>query len=62
MDVIKRSAVIVVPGEPLLDWLRQSDSTSSELKLEDLRREPTWPIDRNFEEFNRGSSTGSTRC
>ena len=41
MDVINRSAVIVMPAEPFLDWLHRADSTSSELKLEDLRREPT---------------------
>jgi hypothetical protein len=29
------------PGQPFLDWLHRADPTSSELSLEDLRREPT---------------------
>jgi len=41
MDAIKRSAVIVIPAQPFLDWLHRVDPTSAELKLEDLRREPT---------------------
>jgi hypothetical protein len=41
MDAINRSAVIVMPAQPFLDWLHQADPTSAELTLEDLRREPT---------------------
>jgi len=41
MDAIKRSAVIVIPAQQFLDWLHRVDPTSAELKLEDLRREPT---------------------
>jgi hypothetical protein len=41
MDAINRSAVIVMPAQPFLDWLHRADRTSAELKLEDLRREPT---------------------
>ena len=41
MDAINQSAVIVMPAQPFLDWLRQADPTSAELSLEDLRREPT---------------------
>jgi len=33
--------VIVMPAQPFLDWLHRADPTSAELKLEDLRREPT---------------------
>ena len=40
MDVINRSAVIVMPAEPFLRWLHRADSTSPELTLADLRREP----------------------
>ena len=32
---------MVRPGQPFLDWLHGADPTSSELSLEDLRREPT---------------------
>ena len=41
MDLINRSAVIVMPAEPFLKWLHRADSTSTGLTLEDLRREPT---------------------
>jgi hypothetical protein len=41
MDAINRSAVIVMPEQPFLDWLHRVDPTSAELNLEDLRREPT---------------------
>ena len=40
MELINRSAIIVVPAQPFLDWLHQVDSTSSDLTLVDLRREP----------------------
>jgi hypothetical protein len=30
-----------VPKQPLLDWLRAVDSTSNDLSLGDLRKEPT---------------------
>jgi len=41
MDAINRSAVMVMPAQPFLDWLRRADPTSAALSLEDLRREPT---------------------
>ena len=41
MDAINRSAVIVMPKQPFLDWLHRVDPTSANLKLEDLRRELT---------------------
>jgi hypothetical protein len=41
MDMINRSALLVKPGQPFLDWLRRVDPTSAQLTLEDLRREPT---------------------
>ena len=31
MDVINRSAVIVMPAEPFLKWLQRADPTSGEL-------------------------------
>jgi hypothetical protein len=37
MDVINRSAVIVMPAEPFLKWLHRADSTSAELSTP-----PTW--------------------
>ena len=41
MNVINRSAVIVMPREPFLKWLQRVDPTSGELTLADLKREPT---------------------
>jgi hypothetical protein len=38
---VNRTAIVVKPGLPFLDWLHRADPTSSELSLEDLRREPT---------------------
>src|SRR3954451_4236334 len=41
MDTINRSAIVVRPAQPFLDWLHRVDPTSAQLKLEDLQREPT---------------------
>jgi hypothetical protein len=41
VDTINRSALIVKPAQPFLDWLHQVDPTSARLTLEDLQREPT---------------------
>ena len=41
MITINRTGIVVRPGQPFLDWLHRADPTSSELSLEDLRREPT---------------------
>ncbi len=35
-----RSALVVKPGQPFLDWLHAADPTSLELTLPDLTREP----------------------
>ena len=40
MELINRSAIIVMPAQPFLDWLHQADPTSSHLTLADLRQEP----------------------
>ena len=70
-DVINRSAVIVMPAEPFLKWLHRADSTSAELTLADLRREPTIyllpPYDTeeealsHLEEVLRGNLRRATR-
>jgi hypothetical protein len=41
MDTINRSAIVVRPARPFLNWLHQVDPTSAHLTLEDLQREPT---------------------
>ena len=41
MNVLcNRSALIVIPRQPFLDWLHAADPTSHELTLPDLAREP----------------------
>lgn len=41
VDTINRSALIVKPAQPFLDWLHGVDPTSAHLTLADLQREPT---------------------
>ena len=41
MDTINRSAIVIRPAQPFLDWLHRVDPTSAHLNLEDLQREPT---------------------
>ena len=41
MRTWNRTAVIVVPKQPVLDWLHALDPTSVEITIEDLRKEPT---------------------
>jgi hypothetical protein len=41
MITLNRTAIMVMPGQPFLDWLHRADPTSGGLSLEDLRREPT---------------------
>ena len=41
MDMINRSALVVKPAQPFLDWLHAVDPTSAQLTMEDLTREPT---------------------
>lgn len=41
MNAINRSALVVIPAQPFLDWLHQADPTSTQLSLNDLRKEAT---------------------
>ena len=41
MDTLNRSAIVVKPKQPFLDWLHAADPTSRELSMPDLVREPT---------------------
>jgi hypothetical protein len=41
MTALNRTAIVVMPDQPFLDWLHRNDPTSGGLSLEDLRREPT---------------------
>jgi hypothetical protein len=46
---VNRSAIIVLPKQPFLDWLHFIDPTSTHVKLEDLSREPTIYLVPEFE-------------
>ena len=39
--LLNRSALVVKPKQPFLDWLHEVDPTSHRLTLQDLVREPT---------------------
>ena len=41
MATLNRSAVVVEPKQPFLDWLHMVDPTSQDLALPDLVQEPT---------------------
>ena len=41
MEMVNRSAIVVRPSQPFLNWLHRVDPASAQLTLEDLRREPT---------------------
>ena len=41
MLALNRSAIVVRPNLPFLDWLHAADPTSATLTLADLGREPT---------------------
>jgi hypothetical protein len=40
MVTLNRSAVVIIPKQPFLDWLHAADPTSRELTLQVLAREP----------------------
>src|SRR3954452_18018334 len=41
METINRSALLVKPAQPFLEWLQRVDPTSAHLTLGDLALEPT---------------------
>lgn len=41
MITINRTAIVVRPARPFLDWLHVADPTSGELSLEDLQGDPS---------------------
>jgi hypothetical protein len=41
MATLNRSAVVVKPKQPFLDWLHTADPTSHDLSLSELTHEPT---------------------
>jgi hypothetical protein len=41
MNTMNRSAVVVTPAQPFLDWLHRVDASSADLTLEDLRVDPS---------------------
>jgi len=41
MREVNRSAIVLTPKQPFLEWLHSVDATSSDLTLTDLGQEPT---------------------
>jgi len=41
MRFLNRTAVVVVPKQRYLDWLRTADPTATEITIEQVQREPT---------------------
>ena len=41
MLMLNRSAIVVKPKEPFLDWLHAADASTRDLTLLDVVREPT---------------------
>jgi len=41
METLNRSAIVVKPKQPFLEWLHAADPTSHDLTLLDLIQEPT---------------------
>ena len=39
--MLNRSAVVVKPKQPFLDWLHRADPTSGEITLDEVGQEPT---------------------
>ena len=60
MGVLNRSAVVITPRQPYLDWVKRDDTTGvAELVFETLRREPhgltdkrQWPTPRTRPMFH----------
>jgi hypothetical protein len=49
MTCINRTAIVVKPRQPFLDWLRWADPAGSELSLQDLQEDPSVYLIRNCE-------------
>jgi hypothetical protein len=41
MNTINRSAVVVMPAQPFLDWLHRVDASSRDLTLDELTVDPS---------------------
>jgi len=68
MNTINRSALVVKPAQPFLDWLHRVDATSTHLTLDDLRLEPTiyllpeWETDEEALKYLTRLRLRPTRC
>lgn len=54
--ILNRGAIVVLPGEPFLEWLHRVDPTSKDCRLDDLRVEPSVylvPDSRSPDEIER---------
>ena len=62
MKTINRSAVVVIPAQPFLDWLHQADPTSAHLSLNDLRLEPTISLLPDYDTEEEAHQHLQRRC
>ena|SRR6202163_866375 len=58
---LNRSAIVVKPKQPFLDWLHEADSTSSDLTLGELALEPAIYLSPNATHL-RKSRMYCTNC
>ncbi len=57
MGVLSRSAVVITPRQPYLDWAKQDDTTGvAERGFETLRREPHVYLVREHEDAESGDA------
>ena len=62
MNTINRSAVVVIPAQPFLDWLHEADPTSAHLTLSDLRDEPTIYLLPEYDTAEEAHQHLQSRC
>ena len=62
MNTINRSAVVVIPAQPFLDWLHEVDPTSAALTLNDLRDEPTIYLLAEYDTAEEARHPLQSRC
>ena len=59
---VNRSALVVKPKQPFLDWLHGADSTSSSLTLRELVSEPTIYLIPECDTPEEGADVLHERC
>ena len=60
--MLNRSAIVVKPKQPFLDWLHRADPTSSDLTIRELVHEPTIYLIPECETDDEVTKTLRERC